>query len=135
MRKISYVFVTALISNIVWENLHSFLYEAYKGGTITEYILIRASLFDALIITLILVPFLYFSFFTKRSWLILLIGTIVAIVNEWYGLGSGRWVYNSLMPILPILKIGVTPALQLGLLGYITYRAVNSPWAQSIDKQ
>ncbi len=92
------------------------------GGKITEFVLIRASLFDAILIVIILVPFIYLSALKNKSWLIIVIGVIIAIFNEWYGLSTGRWVYNSFMPILPIIKIGLTPTLQLGILGYFSFK-------------
>lgn len=122
MKKTSVIFLLAFLLNLVWENLHSLLYDNYMGGEITEFILIRASLFDAILITLILLPFLHSSLMKNRSWLIVVIATIVAILNEWYGLGTGRWSYNLWMPILPIINIGLTPAIQLGLLGWVTYK-------------
>ncbi len=122
MKRIFFIFFTAFILNVIWENLHSYLYDNYMGGKITEFILIRASLFDAVLITAILLPFIYFHSLKNKTWLIIIISTIIAIFNEWYGLGTGRWIYNSLMPILPIIKVGLTPALQLGLTGYVAYR-------------
>lgn len=96
------------------------------GGEITEFILIRASLFDALLITIILLPFIFFDKLKNKSWLIIIIGVIIAILNEWYGLGTGRWMYNSFMPILPIINVGLTPVLQLGILGYVSFRLMGS---------
>ena len=92
------------------------------GGKITEFILIRASLFDAILVTIIVLPFIYLFSLKNKSWLIIVIGIVVAILNEWYGLSTGRWTYNSLMPIVPMIKVGLTPTFQLGVLGYITYR-------------
>ncbi|MCC7160463.1 hypothetical protein IT399_01955 [Candidatus Nomurabacteria bacterium] len=122
MKKIIFIFITAFVLNAIWENLHSFLYDNYMGGKITEFILLRASLFDALLITLISLPFLYLYFLKNKSWLILVFGTVIAILNEWYGLNTSRWAYNALMPIIPILETGITPTIQLGLLGYATFK-------------
>ncbi|VAW31866.1 hypothetical protein MNBD_CPR01-31 [hydrothermal vent metagenome] len=108
--------------NFIWENLHSFLYLNYKGGEITQFILLRASLFDALLIAIISLPFLYFEFLKNKAWLIFIIGIAVAIFNEWYGLSTLRWIYSSNMPIIPIIKTGLTPTLQIGLLGYISFK-------------
>ncbi len=88
------------------------------GGGITEYVLLRALLFDAVLIVIILLLFVYLPSLKNQSWMII-IGIIIAILNEWYGLGTGRWAYNELMPIIPIIKTGITPTLQLGILGYI----------------
>lgn len=121
MKRVAYIFFVAFGLNLVWENLHVFLYESYKGGSITELILVRAALFDAFVIMLIMVPFLYVPLLRQKSWLIFLVGIVVGICNEWYGLGTGRWVYDSLMPIVPIVGVGLTPLLQLGVLGFASY--------------
>ena len=122
MKRIAIIFISAFVLNLFWENLHSFLYTNYMGGKITEFILIRASLFDAILVTIMVLPFIYLFSLKNKSWLIIVIGIVVAIFNEWYGLGTGRWAYNQFMPIIPIIKIGLTPALQLGLTGYVSYR-------------
>ena len=57
MRKILLIFISAFVLNLIWENLHSFLYESYMGGKITEFILLRATLADAIMITVIILPF------------------------------------------------------------------------------
>ena len=122
MRKTVFIFVSAFALNVVWENLHSFLYAHYQGGPITEFILIRASLFDAVLISIIAIPFLHLPFFRGKAWLFIIISTVVAVVNEWYGLGTTRWAYNAYMPIVPVIGIGLTPMLQLGMLGYASLK-------------
>lgn len=121
MKRFASIFVVALVLNFIWENAHSVLYTAYKGGEITELILFRASLFDAFVITLFVAPFIFSKSTKYTGLLIFIIGTIVAIFNEWYGLNTARWAYNSLMPIIPLFHVGLTPAIQLGILGYATY--------------
>ena len=121
MKRLLSIFAISFVLNIVWENLHSYLYDNYMGGKITEFILLRASLADALAITILLIPFLYISFFRKRNWLVILGGIIISILIEWHGLGTGRWSYNDYMPIIPILSVGLTPTIQLGILGYLSF--------------
>ncbi len=125
MKKFANIFLLAFVLNLLWENLHVFLYSNYKGGAITEFILVRASLFDAFLITLILIQFIYLESLKNKSWLIVVVGAVIAVLNEWYGLGTNRWMYNALMPILPIIHVGLTPTLQLGLLGYTTFKIQN----------
>ena len=120
-KKLFFIFIVAFVLNLIWENLHSYLYVHYQGGVITEFILLRATFADAVIITFIALPFLFLSTFKKRAWLMVPIGVIIAVSMEWYALGTGRWAYNALMPIIPLLKVGLTPAIQLGLLGYLSY--------------
>ena len=122
MKKILSIFVIAFVLNAIWENLHSFLYAAYRGGKITEFILLRATLADAVIITIIALPFLFIPSFKKRSWLIIIIGLVISVAIERYALSTGRWAYNAFMPIIPLLSVGLTPTIQLGLLGYFSLR-------------
>ncbi|MFA6566408.1 MAG: hypothetical protein WCT48_06705, partial [Candidatus Paceibacterota bacterium] len=109
---------------LIWENLHAFLYAGYKGGEITQFILFRASLGDAVMITLLALPFFFIPSLKKWSWLIIILGVLLAVYIEWYALGAGRWAYNAYMPIIPFLNVGLTPTIQLGLLGYVSYRVV-----------
>lgn len=102
--------------------MHSFLYANYMGGEITEFVLLRASFWDALIIILVTLPFIFYSSFKNKDWLIVFIGIIISLGIEYYALSTHRWAYNSLMPIIPFLGIGLTPTIQLGLLGYISFK-------------
>lgn len=124
MKKIFLIFLLSFILNLIWENLHSLLYVGYMGGKITEFILLRASVADAVIITLISIPFVFIPRLKRKSWLIIFIGVLVAIFIELWALNTGRWAYNGYMPIIPILGVGLTPAIQLGLLGYLSYRFI-----------
>jgi len=93
------------------------------GGKITEFILFRASLVDAVIITIISLPFIYIAGLSLREKgsLIILIGILVSTLIELYAIHTGRWAYNEYMPIIPILGVGLTPAIQLGFIGYFSY--------------
>ena len=95
------------------------------GQKITEAILLRASFVDAWIITMVAIPFFYIAFFKKRTWLIIIIGVLISIFIELYAMNTGRWLYNGYMPIIPLLNIGITPTIQLGLLGYLSYIIVS----------
>ncbi len=91
-------------------------------GPITQFILLHATFGDAVMITLIVLPFLFLPTFKKYDWIIIPIGIIIAVSIEWYALGVGRWAYNEYMPIIPLLKVGLTPTIQLGLLGYLSLK-------------
>ena len=110
--------MAGFMANYLWEHAHVFLYAHYQGGAISEFILVRATLFDALYCMIGGILFLSVPTLRKRSWLLLPIGFMVAIFIEWYALGTGRWAYNGLMPIIPGLHVGLTPAIQLGLISY-----------------
>ena len=120
MKKILYIFIISFILNLIWENLHVLLYDNYSGGQITQFILFRASIGDAIMISIIALPFIFLGFFKRNKWLIIPIGLVIAISIEIYALSVGRWAYNEFMPLIPLLKIGLTPTIQLALLGYLS---------------
>jgi hypothetical protein len=131
LRTIFAVFISAFFLNLIWENLHSFLYVHYKGGEITEFILLRATLSDAVYISLAAILILIYSRKRVVVWLSVLALLILSIVIERLALGSGRWAYNSLMPIVPILHTGLTPTIQLAILGYLSFRLSGLTWSIS----
>jgi hypothetical protein len=122
MKKILFIFIVAFVLNLIWENLHSLLYDNYKGGVINQFILMRATLSDAIYIVFMVLPFVLYPAFKKNDWLIIVFGVAISIAIEYYALSTGRWEYNSMMPIIPYLGIGLTPTIQLGLLGYASFK-------------
>jgi len=74
-----------------------------------------------LIISAISAPFLYINSLKNKSWLILFIGILISVLIELFAIKTDRWRYDELMPIIPLLNIGLTPTLQLGLLGYLSF--------------
>lgn len=124
-KRIFLIFIISFILNAIWENLHVFLYDNYMGGQITQFILLRATLSDAIYIVLITLPFVLYPNqpkIKKYDWLIIVFGVVVSILIEYYALSTGRWTYNELMPIIPFLGTGLTPTIQLGLLGLISFK-------------
>ncbi len=124
MIRVLKIFLISFFLNFIWENFHAILYDNYMGGKITEWVLLRASLIDGLIISVISLPFLYFGFLKTREWLIIPVGFVWAVIMEWNALNLHKWAYNNLMPIIPILYVGLTPAIQLGLLGFISFKII-----------
>lgn len=124
MKNWIFVFILAFGLNLIWENLHSPLYVHYQGEAITFLMLLRAALVDAFIILVLIRLLRLAPSFSKLSWLIILFGIIVSIIMEYWALGSGRWAYAETMPIIPLLEVGLTPTIQLGLLAYLTYKLV-----------
>lgn len=121
-RKLVRVFLSAFFLNIVWENAHSYLYAHYRSGAITEIILLKAAVFDACIILLATLLFLYVPPFRGRVWLVAAALFIFAVGLEMFALSTGRWAYNDLMPIIPALGVGLTPAIQLAFAWWASAR-------------
>ena len=122
IKKLPTIFLTAFVLNLVWENLHSYLYIHYKAGEITQFILLRATLFDAVFIALLAILFIKFAYFRDRKWYALPIGIFIAILIEISALKTGRWAYNEFMPIVPLINTGLTPTVQLGVLSYLIFK-------------
>ncbi|OJI08874.1 MAG: hypothetical protein COX02_01485 [Candidatus Vogelbacteria bacterium CG22_combo_CG10-13_8_21_14_all_37_9] len=127
IKQLFLIFILALILNLIWEHWHSQFYQHYQGGEISNFILGRAALFDASFITLVSLSFLVFQRLQKRLWLAFVIGVVFALALELFALQTGRWSYNSLMPIIPLLKVGLTPTLQLGLINYLLLKLTLFP--------
>ncbi|PJE51328.1 MAG: hypothetical protein COV29_01065 [Candidatus Yanofskybacteria bacterium CG10_big_fil_rev_8_21_14_0_10_36_16] len=120
IKKIFFIFITAFLLNTVWEHLHSLLYIHYKGGEITNFILFRATLFDAVFITVLIFVMANIKSLNK-TWFLVSVSVATAILIEIYALSTGRWAYGA-MPVIPIINTGLTPTVQLAFLGYITKR-------------
>jgi hypothetical protein len=39
-------------------------------------------------------------------------GVLITIAFEWYAISTGRWAYSELMPVVPGLRMGLSPLLQ-----------------------
>ncbi len=116
-------FFSAFALNILWEYAHVILYMPFSmGQPLTEFALFRSALVDAFIILILVLPFALAPSLKKHTWLIVPIGCMCAVGIEWYAPATGMWAYNSLMPIIPFLSVGLTPAIQLGILGYVSYK-------------
>ena len=121
IRLLTGVFAFSFFFNFLWEHFHSLLYVHYKGGPITDSILLRATFGDAVMLTALAVPFVFLPFFRARIWLILPLGLILAIGIELFALETNRWAYGPFMPLVPLFSVGLTPTIQLALTGYISY--------------
>jgi hypothetical protein len=115
LKKLGLVFVLALVLNWIWEVAHSFLYLDYQGGPITSFILFRSAVADAVMV-LVLV---WISQKIKRPSFVIIGGLILAVIIEIWALKTGRWTYSPLMPIIPFLGTGLTPTIQLAVIGYL----------------
>jgi len=124
IKKLILIFILAFIFNLVWENFHSLLYVHYKGGPIMEFVLLRAALFDASFITFL--GFLIVVFKYPKGWIFysVVAAVVFAVLLEQYALNTGRWMYKTAMPIIPLVGTGLTPTVQLGMLSYLVFKIV-----------
>lgn len=124
-KKLLLVFIYAFVLNWIWENLHAYLYFLPSGEPITQYLLLRSTFIDAVIIMILGLLFLNIPYFKNKKWYALIFGLVVAIFIEKNALEAGRWAYNSLMPIVPFFHTGLTPTIQLGISSFIVLKIVD----------
>ena len=139
-RRIVLIFTIAFALNALWEFWHAQFYIHYQSGAITAFILLRAALVDAAIITIAVFVWVHrkspvkshgagFSnsrelenlWDAKILWFAIPAWLIVAILLEKWALATNRWAYNETMPLIPFIETGLTPTIQLALLGTISW--------------
>lgn len=121
LRKFSAIFFLAFAANFIWENLHAPLYANYKGGAVTEWVLLHATFWDAVIITSLSAIFIFIPYLRKNLWWAIVCGAVIAVIMEKWALATHRWAYGSDMPVIPFLNTGLTPTIQLGVLAFCIY--------------
>lgn len=129
MQIIAITLVGSFLLNFLWENAHAHLYKHHLGETITQKVLIIATLGDVLILSLFVALWWYIPLLRRHYTFVIPLGLIVAFAIEKYALGVGRWAYGPEMPIVPLLNIGFSPMMQLattGLILILILRMVNS---------
>jgi hypothetical protein len=119
-------------TNLVWEVLHLPLYTVSETGTIPSilWLLIRCTAGDVLIafssLVLALILLDRSDWPVRAYWRVagsaLVIGLVYTLFSEWYNTTvGGAWAYSELMPIIPIVGLGLSPVAQwivLPLLGF-----------------
>ncbi len=121
-------FVLAFFLNLLWEVLHSALYDWNRlplRNDVYFYIfrILRATLTDAFVI---LGMFLFNSALRRDlDWIgkakiidyliISFLGLVIAVIIEIRAIALNLWSYNEFMPI--VFGIGLTPMIQLAITG------------------
>lgn len=115
----------AVAVNFLWEVPQMALYEWWDASwAIGLLICFQAALGDGLLV-LALYGFGY-VLFRRREWilqpgvagytLLVLAGLVVAVAIEMHALAWNRWSYNTLMPLIPGIGVGLVPVVQMMLL-------------------
>lgn len=124
------ILVIGFLVNLVWENAQAFLYAGYGGFIEHFWVCFVASVMDALVILLVylLLALAYKDAYWPRydSYVryavVAAIGGALAVGFELWALETGEWEYTPLMPVVPGLRVGLSPLVQLMVLPVLTYR-------------
>ncbi len=125
--------LTISVSNLVWEFAHLPLYEFWQTASPRELafaalhctggdILIGSS---SIMIALLVVGENRWPARGHRRvfYLTLLIGFFYTVFSEWLNIEVRQaWAYSELMPVIPVLNMGLSPALQWVLIPALAYR-------------
>jgi hypothetical protein len=127
------IYAAALSINYGWEMLQMPFYENMSFTDPDSYLqCLWASFGDANIV----ISLYGFGLLVFRDWrwplspslckfaYLIATGGGIAVLIELRALGAGRWSYSSLMPLIPLLRVGAVPFAQLIILPYLTYLLV-----------
>ena len=124
--------IAIAVLNLAWEFVHMPLYELWRTGTSAEIafaaihctggdVLIALS---SLLLALLLVGHSRWPVNGASRVLILslLIGFSYTAFSEWLNIEIRQsWAYNDLMPVIPMLNMGLSPALQWIITPWTAY--------------
>jgi len=141
-----WVFLFGFLLNIWYELLHSVFYTHFTepGYTYLELVtmLVESAIADGFISLNLLFAATVFrrgkwDWASSRNWswknvlFVVVVALGMQIVGETVALHTGEWAYNAAMPLIPGLRVGLTPALQMPLLILPTFwlaqRVASSP--------
>ncbi len=119
-KKLVLIFFTALVINMIWEFAQAPLYACFSDFRMCMWLCFRASFGDAFIVLGI------YLLLRKNLSLfkVAILGILIAVLIELHALEVGRWAYTETMPIIPFLKVGLTPVLQMALLPNLIFYLV-----------
>jgi hypothetical protein len=120
-KQIIFLSLIAFVLHIVWENAQAPLFQGYASfsqhfpmcliGTMGDIVI---TLFVYFIVALLKNDFGWIIALNKKDIIALvIIGFFIAIGIEQRALLFGRWAYVDTMPIIPYLKVGLAPVLQM----------------------
>ena len=126
------VFLIGVAVNFPWEMAQAYLYAPMGDWVTATMRCFRAAIVDgAIVVGMALAGT---AVFKRRDWFLLLstarilfiisAGASVAVLIERLALGTGRWDYNQLMPLIPRTDIGLVPVVQMMVLPLIIFRFV-----------
>ena len=119
----------AFVLNLVWELAQMPLYDntSFVINHVTFCVL--GSVADAIMV--LLLYFVFAVIFKNPLWIhtlkiqriviVILTGGIGAALSEMRHLALGNWAYSDLMPLIPILHVGLSPVLQFMILPIFIY--------------
>ena len=131
-----YFFIISFLLNFVWEmwQMPFFIFDAQDSYLRMNIMCTQASIGDGMIT---IIAYLitskvfdnskwYHEWKTKYIIIYLCVGVLLTVVLELYNtMILGRWSYAGIMPLLPIIKIGLVPILQWLIVPILVVYTIN----------
>lgn len=132
-RMVITIAATAFFLNLIWEVVQGPLYEGFEYDLKHVSFCALASVADMLMVLILLfgLNLIYRNVFwitylsLKRVLILVVVGTVGAIIAEVWHTSQSDWAYADAMPIMPWLGVGLSPVLQFAVLPYLTFLIVN----------
>ncbi|GAA4469765.1 hypothetical protein [Novipirellula rosea] len=130
MKQFLVYFASSFILHLIWENAQMPLFESGDASLWDNFkMCLWATATDDMffMLTLYLTVALIHkniwwicdrsTFIQPATWIVpVMIGVLLAVSFElWAVHATGRWIYSS-MPMIPVIKVGLTPVLQMTLI-------------------
>lgn len=123
-KQIIFLSIIAFVLHIIWENAQASLFQGFASfsehfpmcvvGAVGD---VAITLFVYFIVALLKNDFNWIVTLNKKDIISLaVVGFFIAVWIEQRALLFGRWAYADAMPIIPHLKVGLLPILQMILL-------------------
>lgn len=120
------IFFIAFAINILYEVLHSFLYETCLRASPKKYgyLILKGAVFDGFVILVlylfVVLIFQNYNMFVNYFQCVVFFGAgiIFAYVWEIYSLRKKKWEYSEHMPL--VFGAGLTPLVQLAFTGFLS---------------
>lgn len=125
---------TSFVLHLLWENLQAPLFQGYISFTQHFPICLKGVVTGDMLFMLIIYAVLALvhrdpfwiskssSYSHPATWLLpIIMGTLLAVNMElWAIFVDQRWQYSESMPMIPVLRIGLTPVLQMIFIPILT---------------
>ena len=139
MKRIFLSFSTIIVSgyllNYIWEKSHIALFKDYE--VFVSRLPLPTAMYTSLVdvCMILLIYFLIAATRKKLFWIenfdksavakSIIFGSAIAIAIELQGLAQNKWTYNEFMPIIPLIKVGLSPVMQMIVLPITTFYIIH----------
>ena len=121
--------VFAFFLNLLWELLQMPLYDRASFTINHTTFCALGAVADAIMVLLLYLgcalifktPFWIHQLKWQRIVILVITGGIGAALSEMRHLSLGNWAYSDVMPLIPIINVGILPVLQFMILPVFTY--------------